>query len=159
MQSEDRETSEVEARQAEKRSLLFRGPTVVAALVCFVSAAFTFPIGVVGLLIPSEIRGTLLINLSNGQPLSTLLVNALSVVLIVLGATYVLTGVFLWSSKLWIKGIYIGITVSIVGAVVAGLGTTFAPGAAAAGMIINVLIVTLLATETWEESRSLKEST
>lgn len=158
MQSEERRSSEEKERQAERKSLLFRGPTVVAALVCFVTAAFTFPIGLVGLVAPSDVAGTLLINLSNGQPVSTLLVDAASVILISLGAVYVLTGVFLWSSRLWIKGIYLGITVSIVGAVVSGLGTTFAPGAAAAGMIINVLIVTLLATETWEESRSLKES-
>ncbi|MCL4519353.1 MAG: hypothetical protein M1587_09165 [Thaumarchaeota archaeon] len=157
MQMEERKASEEEARQVERRSALFRGPTVVAALVCFVTAAFTFSIGAVGLIVPSDVQNTLLINLSNGQPVSDL-VDIMSLVLIVLGVAYVLTGVLLWSSGSWIKGIYIGIAVSIVGTVVSGLSTTFAPGAAAAGMIINVLIVTLLATETWEESRSLKET-
>lgn len=156
MQSEERRTSEEEHRQEERQSILFRGPTVVAALVCFVTAAFTFSIGAVGLAVPSDVQSTLLVNLSSGQ-LSSNFVNIMSVVLIVLSVAYIATGVLLWSSRSWIKGIYVGIAVSIIGTVVSGLATTFVPGAAAAGMIINVLIVTLLATETWEESRNLKE--
>lgn len=145
-----------ERKEAERKSLLFRGPTVVAAMVCFVTAVFAISIGLVALIVPSDVQGTLLINLSGGQAVSGSLLDLISVVLLALGVAYVLSGVLLWSSKLWIKGIYMGMLVSIVGTVVSGLGTTFAPGGAAAGMIINVLIITLLATETWEESRGLE---
>ncbi len=138
------------------RSLLFKGPTVVAALVCLVAAIFSAAIGVALMIAPSDLEGTFLISISNGSPLSQSLQNLAGVMMLVLAVVYVVSAVLLWSEVYWIKGIYVGIVVSVIGTVGSGLGTTFAPGIAAAGMIINVLIVTLLATETWEARRAMK---
>jgi hypothetical protein len=140
----------------EGESLLFKGPTVVAALVCIVAAVFSFGTGMAFLFAPDPLQGTLLINLSNGSAPSGSLLDLLGVVLVALGIVYVISAALLWSEAHWIKGVYAGIIVSIVGTLVSGLGTTLAPGIAAAGMIVNVLIVTLLATETWEARRAMK---
>jgi hypothetical protein len=145
-----------ERKQAERKSLLFKGPTVVAAIVCFVSGVFSIGIGFIALFASSDLQGTLLINLSNGHSISGGLLDLVGATTIGLGIAYFVAGILLWTKKYWISGIYFGIMISIVGMVASGLGTTFAPGLAAAGMIINVLIVTLLATETWEESRDME---
>ena len=145
-----------ERKQEEKKSLLFKGPTVVAAIVCFVSGIFSLGIGFASLFASSDLQGTLLINLSNGHSISGGLLDLVGATTISIGIAYFASGILLWSKKHWIMGIYFGIMISIVGMVASGLGTTFAPGLAAAGMIINVLIVTLLATETWEESRDME---
>jgi len=142
-----------ERREAERKSLIFKGPTVVAALVCFVAALFAVFLGLIILTVPSELQGTFFVNLSNGNPVSSSLLGLITVVLLILGGGYVLSGALLWSKTHWIKGIYVGIMVSIVGMLASGLATTFAPGLAASGLILNILIVTLIATETWEESR------
>ena len=154
MSEEERER---EARNdAIRKSLLFKGPTVVAALVCFVAFAFSDAVGVGMVLAPGALQGTFLIDLSNGALPSQVLLDSMGVVMVVLGVMYVVSGILLWSEEHWIKGVYIGIVVSVLGMVGSGLGTTFAPGVAATGMIINVLIVTLLATETWEATRGVK---
>jgi len=150
------EESKEERKKIEKKSLLFKGPTVVAAIVCFVAGLFSFGIGFLALGSPSTLQGTFLINLSNGRQVSTGLLDLIGAVTIGIGIFYFLSGWLLWSKTHWITGIYVGIMVSVFGTAASGLGTTFAPGAAAAGMIINVLIVTLLATETWEESRDME---
>ena len=118
-------------KEAERKSPLFNGPTVVAALVCFVAALFSAAMGLAALLAPSDVRGSLLINLANGQTISNGFLELLGVVMIALGGAYILSGALLWSKVYWIKGIYFGIMVSIAGLVVSGFGTTFAPGAAA----------------------------
>jgi hypothetical protein len=151
-----KEESEIEARrEAIKKSLLFKGPTVVAALVCFVAFAFAESAGLAMVFAPYALQGTFLIGEGSGLPSHELL-SLMGAVLAVLGVLYVASGVLLWSEVHWIKGVYAGIIVSVVGMVGAGLGTVFAPGIAATGMIINVLIVTLLATETWEATRGMK---
>jgi hypothetical protein len=142
-------------READGQSLLFKGPTVVAALVCGVSALFYFGTGIAFVSAPGDLQGTLLISLSNGTSPSAGLLDPVGAIMMTLGAAYVVSAYLLWSEAHWIKGVYAGILVSIVGMVVSGLGTTFAPGIAAAGMIVNVLIVTLLATETWEARRAM----
>ena len=142
-----------ERKRAEAKSLIFKGPTVVAALVCFVAAVFSVGLGLIIWAVPSDLQGTFFVNLSNGIQVSSRLLNLITVVLVVLGIGYVASGALLWSKAHWIKGIYAGIMVSIVGMLASGLATTFAPGLAASGLILNILIVTLVATETWEESR------
>lgn len=142
-----------EMKEAERRSLIFKGPTVVAALVCFVAALFAVGLGLVVFTVPSDLQGTFFVNLSNGNPVSRGLLELIGVVLVILGGGYVLSGALLWSKAHWIKGVYVGIMVSIVGMLASGLATTFAPGLAASGLVLNILIVTLVATETWEESR------
>lgn len=142
-------------REAESKSLLFKGPTVVAALVCFVAALFSVTVGGAIAFASGDLQGTLLINLSGG-PLPLGLLDLAGAAMIVLGAAYAFSAVLLWSEVQWIRGVYAGIIVSAVGMVGSGLETTFAPGIAATGMIINVLIITLLATETWEASRGAK---
>lgn len=149
------EQDEGERRVADNKSLLFKGPTVVAALVCAVAAVFSYGVGVVIIFAPTYLQGTLLVDLSTGDAPSQGLLNIVGTVVIILGFTYVVSAYLLWSEKHWIKGVYAGIVVSIVGMLESGLDTTFAPGIAAAGMIMNVLIVTLLATETWEARRGI----
>ena len=143
-------------RRPDSASLLFKGPTVVAALVCFVAAVFSAAAGIGIAVAPSDLQGTFLVTLSNGTLPSSGLLDLVGGVMVGLGVAYVLSGVLLWSEVHWIKGVYAGLIVSMVGMVASGLGTTLAPGMAAAGMIINVLIVTLLATETWEARRGMK---
>ncbi len=143
-------------REAMKKSLLFKGPTVVAALVCFVAFAFSDATGIAMVLAPSMLQGTFLVPATVGTAPSQGLLDAVGIVMGILGVLYVVSGILLWSEVHWIKGVYAGIIVSIVGMVGAGLATVFAPGIAATGMIINVLIVTLLATETWEATRGMK---
>ena len=156
MEEPSKEQDDAEARKAaERRSVLFKGPTVVAALVCYVAGVFCLIIGLVTSAAFTFIKGSLLLSLANGQTISSGLQELITVVMIALGVAYFASGAMLWSKRLWIKGIYVGIMVSIVGMVVSAMGTTFAPGAAASGMVINVLIVTLLATETWEAARGL----
>ncbi|MDG6898486.1 MAG: hypothetical protein JRN24_01980 [Nitrososphaerota archaeon] len=145
-----------ERRRSGGSSLLFKGPTVVAALVCWVAAVFSGAAGAAITLAPSELQGTFLVSLSNGSLPSQGLLDLVGVIMVALGVGYVGSGILLWSELYWIKGIYVGMIVSMVGMVVSGLGTTLAPGMAAAGMIINVLIVTLLATETWEARRGMR---
>lgn len=145
-----------ERRVADNRSLLFKGPTVVAALVCAVSAVFFFGVGIAVVSAPNLLRGTFLVDLSTGSAPSQVLLNVVGAVLAILGLTYVISAYLLWSERHWVKGVYAGIIVSVVGMLESGLDTTFAPGIAAAGMILNVLIVTLLATETWEARRGAK---
>lgn len=145
-----------EGRRADSGSLLFKGPTVVAALVCFVAAAFTASAGVAVVFASGSLKGTFLVSLSGGDLPSQGLLDLIGVVMIGLGAGYVISGVLLWSEVHWVKGVYVGLIFSMVGMVASGLGTTLAPGMAAAGMIVNVLIVTLLATETWEARRGMK---
>ncbi len=153
----DKEEDESEARRAAiKKSLLFKGPTVVAALVCWVAFAFSDAAGVAMVLAPNDLSGTFLISSSGGALPSQYVLDLLGVVMVLLGVMYVVSGILLWSEVHWIKGVYVGIIVSVVGMVGSGLGTVFAPGLAATGMIINVLIVTLLATETWEATRGMK---
>ncbi|MDE1854254.1 MAG: hypothetical protein KGI38_10995 [Thaumarchaeota archaeon] len=153
----DGEQNKAEVRNAaERKSLLFKGPTVVAALVCVVAAAFSTGVGIAFLYTPGALQGTFLISLSNGSSPSQGLLNLVGILLVALGLAYVVSAVLLWSETHWIKGIYAGMMVSILGMLGAGLGTTFAPGIAAAGMIVNVLIVTLLATETWEARRGVE---
>ncbi|MDG7007261.1 MAG: hypothetical protein JRN06_03320 [Nitrososphaerota archaeon] len=144
------------ARRADSASLLFKGPTVVAALVCFVAAVFTAAAGVAIAFASNDLQGTLLVSLSSGDLPSQGLLDLVGAVMVGLGAGYVISGVLLWSEVHWVKGVYVGLIVSMVGMVASGLGTTLAPGMAAAGMIIDVLIVTLLATETWEARRGMK---
>lgn len=152
-----REENETEKRKAAiSKSLLFKGPTVVAALVCFVAFAFSAAAGFALVLAPSELQGTFLVSLSGGSPPPQDVLDLLGAVLVLLGVMYVVAGTLLWSEVHWIKGVYAGIIVSVLGMVGSGLGTTFAPGIAATGMIINVLIVTLLATETWEATRGMR---
>ncbi len=144
-----------ERREAVSKSLLFKGPTVVAAIVCIVAAFASAAIGAAFMFAPSDLQGTFLISLSNGNLPSQSLLNLAGGVMVMLAVVYVVSAVLLWSEVHWIKGIYAGMIVSIIGMVGSGLGTTFAPGIAAAGMIVNVLIVTLLATETWEARRGM----
>lgn len=150
------EDKEAEIREELRKSLLFKGPTVVAALVCFVAAVFSIATGAAIVFSPDSLEGTFLINLGGGglPPLGAL--DLTGSALIVLGVIYFVSAVLLWSEVHWIKGVYAGIIVSIIGMVVSGLATTLAPGIAASGMIINVMIVTLLATETWEAKRGMK---
>lgn len=143
----------VERREADSKSLLFKGPTVVAALVCIVAAIFSVALGAVIVYAPGALEGTFLISLSGGGPASRGLLNLVGGSMVALGALYVVAAFLLWSEVHWIKGVYVGIIVSSVGTLASGLDTTIAPGIAAAGMILNVLIVTLLATETWEARR------
>lgn len=151
------EESEGEKRQAAmKRSLLFKGPTVVAALVCFVAFAYSIATGVAIMVAPAALQGTFLLPTTGGNAPSQGFLDIMGVVMGILGFLYVVSGALLWSEVYWIKGVYAGIVVSIVGMVGAGLWTVFAPGIAATGMIINVLIVTLLATETWEATRGMR---
>ncbi len=145
-----------EARRGDSASLLFKGPTVVAALVCWVAAVFSAAAGAAIALAPSDLQGTFLVSLSTGSIPSQGFLDLVGAVMVGLGIGYVISGVLLWSEVYWIKGIYVGMIVSMVGMVGSGLGTTLAPGMAAAGMIINVLIITLLATETWEARRGMK---
>ena len=150
------EESEIDARkEALKKSLLFKGPTVVAALVCWVAFVFSDATGVALVLAPSDLSGTFLVTAGGSLPSHGVL-DAMGVMMVILGLLYVVSGILLWSEVHWIKGVYVGIIVSVVGMVGSGLGTVFAPGLAATGMIINVLIVTLLATETWEATRGMK---
>lgn len=148
-------------QESEKRrreasgSLLFKGPTVVAALVCFVAALFSIAVGAAVLASPASLQGSLLVNLAGGDALPQGDIGLIGGTLVGLGVAYAFSAVLLWSEVHWVKGVYAGIIVSMVGTVAAGLGTTLAPGIAAAGMIINVLIITLLATETWEARRSM----
>ncbi|HKT22794.1 MAG TPA: hypothetical protein VJR06_09335 [Nitrososphaerales archaeon] len=152
-----KEEDESEARkEAIKKSLLFKGPTVVAALVCWVAFAFADASGVAMVLAPQDLAGTFLITGVGGALPSQAVLDLLGVAMVILGLLYVVSGILLWSEVHWIKGVYVGIVVSVVGMVASGLGTVFAPGLAATGMIINVLIVTLLATETWEATRGVK---
>lgn len=137
-------------------SLLFKGPTVVAALVCLVAAIFSLGVGSVIIVSPGQLQGSILVNLSGGGQLPQGDLNLIGGAMVALGFLYVVSAVLLWSEVQWIRGVYVGIVVSMLGTVVSGLGTTLAPGVAAAGMIINVLIVTLLATETWEARRGMK---
>lgn len=151
------EVDESEARrEAIKKSLLFKGPTVVAALVCWVAFAFSDAAGIAMVLAPSDLMGTFLIGGTGGGLPSQGVLDLVGVVMVILGVMYVVSGALLWSEVHWIKGVYVGIIVSVLGMVGSGLGTVFAPGLAATGMIINVLIVTLLATETWEATRGIK---
>lgn len=145
-----------ERRRSDGASLLFKGPTVVAALVCWVAAVFSGAAGAAIALAPSDLQGTFLVSLSTGTLPSPGFLDLVGAVMIGLGIGYVVSGILLWSERHWIKGIYAGMIVSMVGMVGSGLGTTLAPGMAAAGMIINVLIVTLLATETWEARRGMR---
>lgn len=151
------ETRSEERMEAISRSFLFKGPTVVAALVCLVAALFSVAVGVAVAYTPSNLQGTFLVTLSNGAPLPQGLLNTVGGVMIALGVLYALSALLLFSEQHWIKGVYAGIVVSMVGMLVSGLSTTFAPGIAASGLIINVLIVTLLATETWEATRGVKK--
>ncbi|MDG6910072.1 MAG: hypothetical protein JRN08_06855 [Nitrososphaerota archaeon] len=151
------EVDESEARrEAIKKSLLFKGPTVVAALVCWVAFAYSDAAGVAMVLAPSDLMGTFLVGGTGGGLPSQGVLDLVGVVMVILGVMYVVSGILLWSEVHWIKGVYVGIIVSVLGMVGSGLGTVFAPGLAATGMIINVLIVTLLATETWEATRGMK---
>lgn len=151
------EHSSEERREAPgPGSFLFKGPTVVAALVCAVSAVFSVAVGAALASSPGSLQGSLLIDLSGGNGPSRGLLSGFGAVLIVLGAVYMISAVLLWSEVHWVKGVYVGIVVSMAGMLWSGLGTAFAPGIAAAGMLINVLIVTLLATETWEARRGAK---
>jgi hypothetical protein len=143
-------------REMAKGSLLFKGPTVVAALVCFVAALFAVSVGVAVVTSPGSFQGSLLLNLGGGGQLSQGSIDLIGGTMVALGLMYTASAVLLWSEVHWIKGVYAGIIVSMVGTVASGLGTTLAPGIAAAGMIINVLIITLLATETWEARRAMK---
>ncbi|MDG6960490.1 MAG: hypothetical protein JRM89_04335 [Nitrososphaerota archaeon] len=143
-------------RASVSNSFLFKGPTVVAALVCGVAAVFSVAIGVAMATSPGSLEGTLLVNLSAGTSPSNGLLGGFGTVNVALGVVYVLSATLLWSETHWVKGVYVGMIVSIVGMVWSGLATTFAPGIAAAGMIVNVLIATLLATETWEARRGTK---
>lgn len=143
-------------RRNASGSLLFKGPTVVAALVCFVAALFALGVGAAIISSPSSLEGSLLVSLSSSAQLPAGELELMGGTMVALGVAYIFSAVLLWSEVHWIKGVYAGIIVSMVGTVAAGLGTTVAPGIAAAGMIINVLIVTLLATETWEARRSIK---
>ena len=151
-----KEETEEEMRVAESNSFLFKGPTVVAALVCAVAAVFYYGIGIGIIFSSGYLQGTFLVDLSTGGAPSQGLLNVVGAVIVTLGLTYVISAYLLWSEKHWVKGVYAGIVVSIVGMLESGLDTTFAPGIAAAGMIVNVLIVTLLATETWEARRGTK---
>lgn len=148
--------SEGEERRGVGGSLLFKGPTVVAALVCLVAALFALVVGTMVLFMPDALQGSLLVDLAGGGKLPAGDLVLIGGTMVVLGVLYVISAVLLWSEVQWIRGVYVGIVVSMVGTVVSGLGTTLAPGIAAAGMIINVLIVTLLATETWEARRAMK---
>ena len=150
------ESESEKRKEAMKKSLLFKGPTVVAALVCFVAFAFSDATGVAMVLAPSTLQGTFFVPVASGAGPSQGLLDAVGIVMGILGIFYAVSGILLWSEVHWIKGVYAGIVVSIVGMVGAGLSTVFAPGIAATGMIINVLIVTLLATETWEATRGMK---
>jgi hypothetical protein len=143
-------------REVAKGSLLFKGPTVVAALVCFVAALFSVAVGAAIVVSPSSFEGSLIINLAGGSQLSVASANLMGGIMILLGLMYAFSAVLLWSEVHWVRGVYAGIIVSMLGTVAAGLGTTLAPGIAAAGMIINVLIITLLATETWEARRAMR---
>ncbi|MDG6990272.1 MAG: hypothetical protein JRM99_02490 [Nitrososphaerota archaeon] len=151
------EEDTIEARkEAIRKSLLFKGPTVVAALVCWVAFAFSDAAGVAMVLAPSYLAGTFLVGGTVGALPSQAVLDLVGIVMVILGVLYVISGILLWSEVHWIKGVYVGIIVSVVGMVGSGLATVFAPGLAATGMIINVLIVTLLATETWEATRGMK---
>lgn len=146
-----------ERMEAIRGSFLFKGPTVVAALVCLIAALFSVVVGVAVISTPSGLQGTFLLSLPNGNPLSQAFLNLVGEAMVALGVLYALSALLLFSEVHWIKGVYAGIVVSMVGIVVSGLSTSFAPGIAASGLIINVLIVTLLATETWEATRGVKK--
>jgi hypothetical protein len=150
------ETSEKRRNDAIKNSFLFKGPTVVAALVCAVAAVFSIAVGTAIMANPGALQGTFLVNVSTGGSASKGLLGGFGAVMLVLGVIYVASAALLWSEIHWVKGVYMGIVGSIIGMVWSGIGTTFAPGIAAAGMLVNVLIVTLLATETWEATRGVK---
>ena len=152
----EKENKTEERSGTVSKSLLFKGPTVIAALVCFVAALFSVAVGAAVFYTPGGVQGTFLINLSNGNPLPQGLLDTVGSAMVGLGVLYGLSALLLWSEVHWIKGVYAGIIVSMVGMVVSGLSTTFAPGIAATGMIVNVLIITLLATETWEATRGMK---
>ncbi len=153
----DEEESKTEKRrEAISKSLLFKGPTVVAALVCFVAFVFSDAVGLAIVLAPNLLQGTFLVALAPGGLPAQGFLDLVGVFMVLLGMMYVVSGVLLWSEVYWIKGVFAGIVVSVVGMVASGLATTFAPGVAATGMIVNVLIVTLLATETWEATRGMK---
>lgn len=145
--------SEERKRTVVANSLLFKGPTVVAALVCAVAAVFSMAVGAVIATNPQSLEGTFLVDFASGNSALLGLLSGIGVVMLALGAAYVASAVLLWSETHWVRGVYLGIVVSIVGMVWSGLETTFAPGVAAAGMIVNVMIITLLATETWEARR------
>ena len=113
---------------------------------------FSIVLGVLSLLAPSSLQGVVVINaLVQNQPLGSLFVSLLGPVSLSLGVLYMIAGLFLWSPMRWSKGAYLAIIVAVIGTIEGGLAATFAPGAAASGMVINVLLITLIATETWEE--------
>ena len=91
-----------ERRKAESRSFLFRGPTVVAALVCAVSAVFSVAVGAALVSAPSALEGTLLVSLSNGNPPPQGLLNAVGGVMLLLAFAYVVSAGLLWSEVHWI---------------------------------------------------------
>ena len=79
------------------------------------------------------------------------IITIVGVATLILGIFYVVSGALLWSATRWVQGAYMGIVVSVLGTVISGAVVLFAPGPAAAAMVVNVLIITLIATETWEE--------
>ena len=124
----------------------------MSVILCIVSGLFSASVGLIALVQPSTLQGTLLISLAGGQAVSSALVGLAGFIMILLGVGYFASSAMLWSKSTWVRGTYLGVLVSIIGAVISGLATLFAPGAAAAGMVINILIITLLATQSWEVS-------
>jgi hypothetical protein len=149
---------EIEKGVDEQNRLMRGGPTVAAALVCFVSGVFSITFGLSALLLPKDLVGIFLISPigSSGTQVSSVF-ELSGIALTVLGIVYIAAGIFLWSPKMWARGAYLGIIVSIVGTIISGVSVTYEPGIAAAGLVVNILIITMIATETWEERLQLSQ--
>ncbi len=145
----EREREEIEE---EKKALFRRGPTVAASLVCIILGAVGAVTGGVAIFAPSYIEGMIVLtSLGPSTQITQGIITLVGVATLILGVFYVVSGSLLWSATRWVTGAYMGIIVSVLGTVVSGAVVLFAPGPAAAAMVVNVLIITLIATETWEE--------
>lgn len=142
----------------QKSRLIRGGPTIAAAIVCFVSGVFSLSLGLFIMLAPKDLQGIVFMSLTaSNSPISTSsILGITSFVTVILGILYFAAGALLWSYTQWARGAYLGIVVSILGTGLSGLGVTFAPGAASAGLVINILIITMIATEAWEDKMLLR---
>lgn len=151
-------TTEIDEGVDEDNRLMRGGPTVAAALVCFVSGIFSITFGLSVLLLPKDLVGVFLIApIGSSGTLASSVFELSGMGTTVLGIVYIIAGIFLWSPKMWARGAYLGIVVSIVGTIISGISVTYEPGIAAAGLVVNILIITMIATETWEERMQLTQ--
>ncbi len=151
MNSETSESNE-KSSQIENNHSMRRGPTIAAALVCLVTGVFGVLLGVLLLIAPKQTVELIALSPSSNSPfLSSFTLELGGLIITILGVAYLVSALLLWSITRWVNGAYLGIIVSMFGTIVSGLGVTFAPGPAASGLVVNVLIITMIATETWEE--------